>query len=241
LGEDSSPWSWRHHDVRNDAVVIYPRTGELDAVSRPRFEAFAISVSEDLLDETTVAMGLPDFDTLTAAAEVMRCDHTAMVGLRTWLTAFCDAISGGAAPPASRLRSALESDLPRRLLATLREGRVSGGRSSARVRRIALERARAYIAERGKRRIGIGELARAAGVSERTLQYAFLERFGVSPNAYLRRLRLHYVRSELKRADPETTRVADVANNWGFWHMGQFAKDYQHIFGVLPSETLNKL
>ncbi|MCK5375915.1 MAG: helix-turn-helix domain-containing protein, partial [Acidobacteria bacterium] len=32
--------------------------------------------------------------------------------------------------------------------------------------------------------------------------------------------------------------VTDVANNWGFWHMGQFAADYRKMFGELPSQTL---
>jgi len=29
-----------------------------------------------------------------------------------------------------------------------------------------------------------------------------------------------------------------VANAWGFWHMGQFARDYRRLFGELPSDTL---
>ena len=33
-------------------------------------------------------------------------------------------------------------------------------------------------------------------------------------------------------------RVSDVVNDWGFWHMGQFAADYRKLFGELPSETL---
>jgi hypothetical protein len=32
---------------------------------------------------------------------------------------------------------------------------------------------------------------------------------------------------------------AEVFKQWGFWHMGQFAKDYKFMFGQLPSETLN--
>jgi len=30
-----------------------------------------------------------------------------------------------------------------------------------------------------------------------------------------------------------------IANQYGFWHMGQFAKDYNNLFGELPSETIN--
>ena len=35
------------------------------------------------------------------------------------------------------------------------------------------------------------------------------------------------------------TKILNIANDWGFWHMGQFAADYKSLFGELPSETLH--
>jgi hypothetical protein len=32
-------------------------------------------------------------------------------------------------------------------------------------------------------------------------------------------------------------KIADVANKWGFWHLGQLAKDYRSWFQELPSDT----
>nr|WP_237707167.1 hypothetical protein [Pseudoalteromonas sp. BSi20652] len=29
-----------------------------------------------------------------------------------------------------------------------------------------------------------------------------------------------------------------MAANWGFWHAGQFAKDYTQLFGENPSQTV---
>lgn len=52
--------------------------------------------------------------------------------------------------------------------------------------------------------------------------------------------RLNQVRKSLRVADPKTSLIADLANDMGFWHMGQFAKDYRSFFGELPSETLKK-
>ena len=46
------------------------------------------------------------------------------------------------------------------------------------------------------------------------------------------------VHRELWHSASSTTRITDVANNWDFWHMGQFAADYRKLFGELPSETL---
>jgi AraC family ethanolamine operon transcriptional activator len=47
------------------------------------------------------------------------------------------------------------------------------------------------------------------------------------------------VRRELVPTTPPV-KVVDVANRWGFWHMGQLAADYRRQFGELPSETLRR-
>ena len=81
-------------------------------------------------------------------------------------------------------------------------------------------------------------LCKLSGMSERSLQYAFRDKFGLSPKAYLQSHRLNRVRKMLRTADPASVMIADLANEWGFWHMGQFAKDYRQVYGELPSETL---
>jgi AraC family transcriptional regulator, ethanolamine operon transcriptional activator len=81
------------------------------------------------------------------------------------------------------------------------------------------------------------ELGRIAGASERALHYAFVQRYGLPPARFIKVYRLNRVRAELKQLDPLKARIADVANKWGFWHMGMFAKDYRYWFGELPSEA----
>jgi AraC-like DNA-binding protein len=34
------------------------------------------------------------------------------------------------------------------------------------------------------------------------------------------------------------SRKQDAAARWGFWHLGQFSRDYKGQFGELPSQTL---
>jgi AraC family ethanolamine operon transcriptional activator len=36
----------------------------------------------------------------------------------------------------------------------------------------------------------------------------------------------------------DQTKIADIANHWSFWRMGQFSKDYKCFFGELPSQTI---
>lgn len=86
----------------------------------------------------------------------------------------------------------------------------------------------------------VTDLCEAAGVSERTLQYAFKEVMGMSPITFLTRLRLHRVRQALRTATPGTTTVTAEALRWCFWHFGQFSKAYKNCFGELPSETLRR-
>lgn len=79
----------------------------------------------------------------------------------------------------------------------------------------------------------VGELCLRLGVSRRTLQNAFQRILGISPLAYLRAIRLGAVRQALKTASS----VTEAATDMGFWHFGHFAKDYQAMFGELPSQT----
>src|SRR6476660_2454482 len=80
-------------------------------------------------------------------------------------------------------------------------------------------------------------LARVGCMSVRTLHAAFQQELGMSAMAYLRRLRLNQVRTELLRAD---RRVTEVAMRWGFSHPSRFAHQYRDRFGELPSETLSR-
>lgn len=81
------------------------------------------------------------------------------------------------------------------------------------------------------------ELARAAGVSIRSLQVGFQQYMGMSPTEYLRDLRLQHVRADLLDPANRTSSVADIAYRWGFNHLGRFAQMYRKRFGELPSAT----
>ena len=61
---------------------------------------------------------------------------------------------------------------------------------------------------------------------------------GISPKQYLQIYRLNRVQRRLQHSQGNATTVAGEAKAWGFWHMGQFSRDYRRMFGELPSETL---
>ena len=81
------------------------------------------------------------------------------------------------------------------------------------------------------------DLCKIAHTSERTLEYAFKSHYGVSPSHYLKLCRLNSARAALRASAPRTE-IGRIANRFGFWHMGHFARAYQQLFGELPSQTL---
>ncbi len=103
-----------------------------------------------------------------------------------------------------------------------------------------LKRARDYIHAHAREPLGLEALARYAGCSYRSLQAHFARELGLSPMAYLKRVRLEGLRGDLLAADPRVVSVAQLAKQWGFVHMGRLAKSYTEAFGRLPSETLNR-
>jgi len=102
--------------------------------------------------------------------------------------------------------------------------------------KIAEEHAIARVGEH----LSVTDLCRAAAVSERTLEYAFRDVMGLTPVAYLIRLRLHRVREGLLAGTHGKTTVTAEAVNWGFWHFGEFSHAYKDCFGELPSDTLRR-
>jgi AraC-like DNA-binding protein len=100
--------------------------------------------------------------------------------------------------------------------------------------------AEAYALDRVGEHLSVTDLCRATAVSERTLEYAFREAMGLTPVAYLIRLRLHRVREGLLAGTHGTTTVTTEAVNWGFWHFGEFSRAYKDCFGELPSDTLRR-
>jgi AraC family ethanolamine operon transcriptional activator len=85
--------------------------------------------------------------------------------------------------------------------------------------------------------VTVTQLCKITNVSRRTLQYSFDSILGISPIQYLRISRLNGVRRALVQA-PSSQSVSDIAAQWGFWHLSQFAKDYKQLFGERPSQTL---
>ena len=103
-----------------------------------------------------------------------------------------------------------------------------------------VSKAREYLFENTSEPVTVLDLCNILYVSRRTLQNAFQAVLGIGPNAYLKIMRLNAVRREIISPYSKQNTVKDAAMQWGFWHLGQFATDYQKLFNEKPSETLNR-
>lgn len=110
------------------------------------------------------------------------------------------------------------------------------GRTVATIVPYHVKRAREYIHAHADKKLGLADIAAAAGCGYRCVQRGFMDAYGVSPMAYLRMVRLKRIRAQLL-ARQGGSAVSDIAKKWGFPHMGRFAQVYRREFGELPSET----
>ncbi len=104
-----------------------------------------------------------------------------------------------------------------------------------------VRRVRAYLEASKDCAVSISDICREVGVTRRTLQNATQEVLGVSPQNYLKAVRLNGLRRDLRARDPLRESIGDVASRWGFWHLSQLAQDFRRLFGELPSQTTARL
>jgi AraC family ethanolamine operon transcriptional activator len=229
--------SWRRQFVDGKSILAYPLAGEHDAVTPADYGAYVISANEHELCDQSEVMGLPEVLSAIGGKEVICCSSATMQQIRVSMGAYERAVLNGLPPSELERRRRM---VIRALVTGLAAGMAGFGRVLPRLREKAVRQAEAYVRENAREAPSVEELSRYTGASIRTLQYGFRQVLGISPKAYIKATRLNCVRRALAEGDAARIRVADVANEWGFWHMGSFAADYRKLFGELPSSTLSR-
>ena len=101
-----------------------------------------------------------------------------------------------------------------------------------------VRRAARIIESHASEELSPGDLARECGVTPRTLQYAFRQHLGCTPQDYLRRVRLDLARRSLR--DGTSQSVGDAAAAHGFFNPGRFATYYREVYDENPGQTLHR-
>lgn len=151
-------------------------------------------------------------------------------------------LADAVAPPTELLAATAAQHLAAAALAALPHGgRAEPARTDHRDATPAtLRRALAWIDDHAAQEVTVADIARAAYVTPRALQYAFRRHLGTTPLAHLRQVRLHAAHRDLLAADPAATTVTEIALRWGFAHPGHFAAHYRTAFRTTPATTLRR-
>ncbi|MBU2941103.1 helix-turn-helix domain-containing protein [Shimia thalassica] len=224
---------WRGDDTDGDEVLVYQVGGELRSVSNPSFSIQTVSASHDTIENICASMKLklPKASTLP---ETFRMRQSLLDQAQTALTLFRTRF---AQQTGKELQIVLELLL--KAWASQANTRSNAG-ACGRTRDKAISRCLEFLEVADLSIVTPADLRQVTGVSERTLEYAFRERFGLTPAKFVKNRRLFRVRQSLETVTDEGLSIADIAAAQGFWHGGHFSADYKAAFGELPHQTRMK-
>jgi len=231
--------------VRPGLLLVAQPGVQASFVTEAGWASLTFLVRPDELRAHLIARGREDEFRLPCGIETLQVETARARRLFAWGRRLVDTAARDPARFNERMheRGAVQVELIEMLLATLRSAdavETTRGERTGQAHSRIVKRAEAFALAHGDEPLLVGDLCRAAAVSERTLENAFKEITGLTPVAYLMRLRLHRVRQALLAAPRGSTTVTTEALNWGFWHFGDFSRAYQECFGELPSATLRR-
>jgi AraC-like DNA-binding protein len=121
-----------------------------------------------------------------------------------------------------------------------RQGRIIGvmgtvqsyeGRREVLQPYLQLDRAVSFIRENFRRGVSVKELANAVHLSPRQVHRKFVENFGMSPQAFIVKLRMQAACEALQR---EGAQISEVAGDLGFCDQSSFTQLFQKYVGLTP-------
>ncbi|MFO7704766.1 MAG: helix-turn-helix domain-containing protein [Halopseudomonas sp.] len=219
--------------VSDNTLMCRPGNRDFELVTPEAFDILGIVVDRDLLHRAADIQGVALPEQRLEQPRVALPEGT-IKGLRYVLTR----LIGSDLPLAAKQHS--QDLVIMALLQVLQRERPAAEQiPSYAHRKAVVDRVKGHIAEHGDAPVTMTELCELAHVSRRTLQYSFETILGISPLRFLRVTRLNQARRALGEAGTGCT-VTGISAAWGFWHSGQFAKDYKQLFGESPSATLKR-
>ncbi|WP_322011150.1 helix-turn-helix domain-containing protein [Paraburkholderia sp. J12] len=226
--------------IGKDALAWRPSGVQFELMTPPDYEIYGIVATHDALRRYAENVAHTALSDALPYAEVVVIGDERREQLCTALHAVLEESAQGQGSLSPSVRSNLQSSLFTLLFdsGALHSDKTPTTIPSGPRRQWIVSAAREYVLANRDRPVGVPELCEVLHVSRRTLQYCFQDVCGIAPNHYLRAIRLNGARRDLRRAQHDEKSVQDVAADWGFWHLSQFALDYRKLFGVRPSDTL---
>ena len=230
IADQATTKSWQGSAISDLALLAFSSKDGFESHSLSGHSGITLSVSKKYLYALAEAHDL-SFDFDNAHSHILQARKS-----RKTLASLKDTILSTVHTGPTRDISALTEDISFGLLRVIHDQDGGSEQSKIRYRDAVLKRAIERMYTKNGEAMSITDLCTDTGISWRTLNRAFQDEFGIGPKAFYSLFRLNRVRYDLL-CSPEIDSIADVANKYDFWHMGQLAKDYRQLFGELPSNT----
>jgi len=192
---------WRGMTISREYLAHCEPGGDFDVVSPPGLSLSNLIIADDVWETACSNWAPTDPSRLLTSRRALKISPNALHRLRHWNEqAILEAKR--TSPDVNNLICHIESYGPALLIRALFEGHAAANRPSY---------ATDFIEENLPGIIRINDLVQAIGVSERTIEYAFREQYGLTPQAYMATRRLHLARQRLLLGDRKSTTIATVA------------------------------
>lgn len=232
--QEVTEFDWCGTQAHGGDIVNFSLANGFAGTTPAGFAGFAISISEELLNETANDMQIGT--SISQLIEKTAVWDEASQSTKMLRQQFSIDLGNARGRGGEKARKVFSQKTASLILQLISANYASGKADSLVARGRATRRALEYIEGRNTAALSVVELCKHTGVSAPTLYRGFEERFGTGPKRFILIHCLSGVRKELLSADANLS-VSDIANHWDFWHMGQFAAEYRKCFGELPSQT----
>ncbi len=228
---------WRNKLIKSNVIAVYPKSAEIEAVSPDDFSTFELSISKNYLEKVAPYYNVEDIENYLEGDKHYKCDPQKLDQFKILLNGYLNKLELSKSH-AFYLTKTIEEEVVSNLLKLLFSSSSEKQNHQTIRRTLAVNIVDEVLSKDDIGSLSVLDLCEKANVSQRTLEYAFRKKYNITPKQYLRIVRLNRVRKLLLDSINSQTNISDISNQYGFWHMGQFAKDYKNLFGELPSATI---
>ena len=223
--------------ANSGAIIVFPHEYEAYGASPSGFHGYGIQIKANYFEAIAETIFQMPLRSLMPAAGVYALTDVQFRHLR-WELQKWQQMTASTKPASESILAHHQEAMAIALLSGLSHSVVADGTQhlkSDRSIKLVLD----YVNDSPSDEITAVELCMLANCSQRWLEQSFKARFGVTPKAYVKYLRLARLRQDLlESSHDESQTIFDLASAYGFWHMGQLAADYRKVYGELPSATL---
>ena len=231
-------------NVPIDTICCTPQSGVIHVVTPDDYNGYTVSISYELIEQIASTLNYKNNRFIVPkTTRLFNISRFRFFNIQHWLKVIdtiesCDSFENEIS------HQAVKEIMMQKILPEL-VGLLTGDVESSQAQNSTLEikhvnKILSLIRDNLDSPPTVADLANEVGQSQRNIQYLFKRHFSLTPKQYIKAVRLNAARKSIRKAENRRGVISEVANKFGFWHMGQFARDYQAQFGVQPRITLAK-